>query len=186
MNHFLPWDKDLGVIFCGRTMNCQVVTGIQTHSSFEERGFWECIFLYFSAWRLLMPAGKMGDGHRDELECLFFSQAKPNLARTGYFSASSCRGLHLPGIASEFNSSELLNKSLLGLKALPSTRWLIFSSLMTFHLSSFVFSSAFTQTSHESSSTPVVSGRCLCLCFSLLHVETSGFPVSPHRRCWLH
>lgn len=28
VNHFLPWDKDLGVIFCGRTINCQDVTSI--------------------------------------------------------------------------------------------------------------------------------------------------------------
>lgn len=60
-----------------------------------------------------MPAGKMGDGlgHLDEF--IFFSQAKTNLATTDYFGATSCRGLHLPEIASEFNFSELLNKSLL-------------------------------------------------------------------------
>lgn len=46
-----------------------------------------------------MTAGKMGDGlgHLDELALL--SQAKLNLARPGYCSASSCRGLHLPEIA---------------------------------------------------------------------------------------
>lgn len=60
-----------------------------------------------------MPAGKMGDGlgHLDEF--IFFSQAKTNLATTDYFGAASCRGLHLPEIASEFNFSELLNKSLI-------------------------------------------------------------------------
>lgn len=43
VNHFLPWDKDLGVVFCGRTINCWDVTSTLMQSSFEERGFWEYI-----------------------------------------------------------------------------------------------------------------------------------------------
>lgn len=123
-----------------------------------------------------MTAGKMSDGlgHLDEL--VFFSEAKPNLARTGYFSASSCRGLHLPEITSEFNFSELSNKSLLGLEALPSTRWSIFSSLMTFHLSSFVFSSASNSNQPQKLSHP--SGIWEVSLSLLLSVTCGDFRVS--------
>lgn len=75
--------------------------------------------------------------------------------------------LHLSKAESEFNFLELLDKSLLGLETLPSSMLSIFTSFVTFHLSSFAFSSASTQTSHKSSFTSVVSGRCLCLYFSL-------------------